>query len=112
MMMEASVQRPRQAADRGGWRSFDAWQAERCSHRLPQIARQFGLSQSDVRKALASGASRRVTAWLERWKPAVRVAGYSTGGWEHHWDVEGPEAAIAEVPARLLCASAWTMGSE
>jgi hypothetical protein len=67
---------------------------------------------SDYSDGELSADYKWVTAWLERWKPAVRVAGYSTGGWEHHWDVEGPEAAIAEVPARLLCASAWTMGSE
>ena len=49
-----------------------------------------------------------VIAWLERWKPAVRVANYSTGGWEHIWNIEDPEAAIAEVPKHLLCWSEWS----
>lgn len=49
-----------------------------------------------------------VQAWLERWKGKVRVVDYSTGGWEHLWDVEAPPEAAAEVPDRLLCASAWS----
>lgn len=48
-----------------------------------------------------------VRAWLERWKSKVRIANYSTGGWEHLWDVEGPEEAIGEVPEGLRCCSAW-----
>jgi hypothetical protein len=48
-----------------------------------------------------------VRAWLERWQSKVRVADYSSGGWEHLWDVEGPEEAIAEVPERLHCHSDW-----
>ncbi len=50
-----------------------------------------------------------VIAWLERWKPVLHIAHYETGGWEHIWYIEGPEAAIAEVPEHLLCASAWSM---
>lgn len=49
-----------------------------------------------------------VVAWLERWKAELRIANYSTGGWEHTWDIEAPEAAIAEVPDDLLCASEWS----
>lgn len=37
-----------------------------------------------------------VEAWLKRWEGQVRVAHYSTGGWEHVWDVEAP-AADAEI---------------
>ena len=48
-----------------------------------------------------------VRAWLDRWRDDVRVAAYSSGGWEHIWDVEGPEAAVTEVPAHLLCSSEW-----
>jgi len=48
-----------------------------------------------------------VRAWLERWKRKVHVADYSSGGSEHLWDIEGPEEAIAEVPARLRCCSKW-----
>lgn len=48
-----------------------------------------------------------VMDWLERWKSDVRVADYSTGGWEHCWDVEGSEEALAEVPKNLLCSSDW-----
>jgi len=49
-----------------------------------------------------------VIEWLERWKAVLRVANYATGGWEHIWDIEGSEAAIAEVPDHLLCASEWS----
>ena len=49
-----------------------------------------------------------VIEWLERWKAMLRIANYSTGGWEHIWDVEAPEAVIAEVPDHLLCASKWS----
>jgi hypothetical protein len=48
-----------------------------------------------------------VQAWLARWQGAVRVAKYSTGGWEHLWDIEGPAEAVAEVPDDLVCASKW-----
>jgi hypothetical protein len=51
---------------------------------------------------------RWVAAWLERWRDVVRVADYSSGGWEHLWDVEGPPEAISEVPDHLLCGSAWS----
>ena len=48
-----------------------------------------------------------VHAWLERWKEKIHVADYSSGGWEHLWDVEGSEEAITEVPERLHCCSEW-----
>ncbi|MGH8710785.1 MAG: hypothetical protein ACREVA_05660 [Burkholderiales bacterium] len=49
-----------------------------------------------------------VEAWLKKWQGKVRVADYSTGGWEHTWDVEGPEEAISEIPAEWLCESEWS----
>ncbi len=49
-----------------------------------------------------------VMAWLAKWGSAVVVADYSTGGYEHTWDVEGPQEAIAEIPGGLLCASTWS----
>ncbi len=45
--------------------------------------------------------------WLEKWKGKVKVTSYSSGGWEHLWDIEGPSEAIAEVPERLNCYSQW-----
>lgn len=49
-----------------------------------------------------------VAAWLERWKHVLRVENYSSGGWEHIWDIEAPEAVVAEVPEHLFCASEWS----
>jgi hypothetical protein len=48
-----------------------------------------------------------VKAWLERWEGQVRVADYSSGGWKHCWDVDGPEEAIREVPDDYQCRSEW-----
>jgi len=48
-----------------------------------------------------------VQEWLKRWEGKVRVADYSTGGWEHLWNVEGPPEAIDELPTELLCSSEW-----
>ena len=42
--------------------------------------------------------------WIEKWKDVVRVADYSTGGWEHIWDLEAPEEAISEIPEDWHCA--------
>ncbi len=50
-----------------------------------------------------------VRAWLSKWKGRVTVAHYSTGGWEHCWDVEATAKEAAEVPERFLCSSAWSM---
>jgi hypothetical protein len=49
-----------------------------------------------------------VEKWLEKWGTKIFVAGYSTGGYEHLWDVEGPEDTISEVPSEFLCDSAWS----
>ena len=50
-----------------------------------------------------------VQAWIERWKLVDKlcIADYSTGGWEHYWNIEACAEAIAEVPADYLCASEW-----
>ena len=51
-----------------------------------------------------------VKAWIKRWKLAdkLRVRDYSSGGWEHYWDIEASKEAVAEVPADYLCDSAWS----
>lgn len=49
----------------------------------------------------------RVQAWLEKWKGAVTVANYSTGGWEHCWDIEVSVEALKEIPEEWLCSSEW-----
>ena len=49
-----------------------------------------------------------VSAWLKKWEGKVRIENYSTGGFEHIWDVEGPEEAIAELPKEWLCESTWS----
>jgi hypothetical protein len=50
-----------------------------------------------------------VEGWIEKWKNLnkLKVADYSTGGWEHYWDVEAVPEAIVEVPEAYLCASEW-----
>lgn len=48
-----------------------------------------------------------VCAWLDQWKTSVTIVDYSTGGWEHLWNIEAPQAAVNEVPEDFLCASAW-----
>lgn len=49
----------------------------------------------------------RVDSWLEKWKERVTVADYSSGGWEHCWDIEAPSEAVAEIPEEWLCSSEW-----
>ncbi|MFZ4834946.1 hypothetical protein [Rouxiella sp. Mn2063] len=49
-----------------------------------------------------------VLAWIEKWKSVVSIADYSTGGWEHLWDIEAPAEAIIEVPEEWLCLSDWS----
>jgi hypothetical protein len=49
-----------------------------------------------------------VCAWLEKWAGKVTISDYSSGGWEHLWDVEAPQEAVSEVPEDYLCASAWS----
>ncbi|WP_394178675.1 hypothetical protein [Yoonia maritima] len=48
-----------------------------------------------------------VQNWLNKWRDHVVVERYSTGGWEHIWDVSGPNEAIKEISEALLCASEW-----
>ena len=37
----------------------------------------------------------------------MKVVDYSTGGWEHIWDVDAPLEALQELPKSLFCSSAW-----
>jgi len=48
-------------------------------------------------------------AWIKKWKNLnkLKVADYSTGGWEHYWDIEAVQEAIEELPEEYLCASEW-----
>ena len=55
-----------------------------------------------------SPEARWVRSWFERWGEAVRVANYSTGGFEHLWDVEGPPEAIQELPEEFTAISEWS----
>lgn len=48
-----------------------------------------------------------VERWLEKWSEVIEVAEYSTGGWEHIWDVSGPKQAIDDIPDEFLCGSDW-----
>ena len=50
---------------------------------------------------------RLVCSWLEKWAKSVKVEKYSTGGWEHVWDVEATEEALVDIPERFKCASDW-----
>ena len=51
-----------------------------------------------------------VAAWIIKWKSEFKltVHDYSTGGWEHLWDIEATEEAIKEVPTDYLCDSEWS----
>ncbi|MBC2729754.1 hypothetical protein [Thiobacillus sp.] len=49
----------------------------------------------------------KVNDWLARWGDKVTVKSYSTGGWEHCWDLLAPAEAVAELPAEWLCDSEW-----
>jgi hypothetical protein len=51
-----------------------------------------------------------VQAWIKRWKSVdkLRIEEYSSGGWEHLWDIEASEEAVAEVPKNYLCDSEWS----
>ena len=48
-----------------------------------------------------------VECWLEKWRESIVVAEYSSGGWEHIWNVLGPKEAIDEIRSDLLCGSDW-----
>ncbi len=45
--------------------------------------------------------------WLKKWKEVAKIVDYSTGGWEHCWDLEAPEEAVSEIPKDWHCASKW-----
>jgi hypothetical protein len=47
-------------------------------------------------------------AWFERWRGQVNEFDYSSGGWEHLWDVEASAEAIADLPESFLCDSEWS----
>lgn len=49
-----------------------------------------------------------VEAWFKNWEKEVNVVGYSTGGWEHLWDIEATQAAAESVPQNWLCDSEWS----
>ena len=49
-----------------------------------------------------------VQAWLKKWEGEVHVVDYSTGGWEHIWDIEVSNEALSEIPADWLCSSKWS----
>ena len=51
-----------------------------------------------------------VQAWILKWKRAdqLKVVDYSSGGWEHLWDIEASSDAVAEVPENYLCDSEWS----
>lgn len=46
-------------------------------------------------------------AWLEKWKDEVHIDHYSSGGWEHVWDIEASDEALSEIPEDWFCASDW-----
>jgi hypothetical protein len=76
--------------DRRGWRGFiDHWQAECSACRLKAgakpsaIARQFGISQSDVRKALAQASVEKPDLMS---KDRTAPTGYQPMGW---WTARG-----------------------
>ena len=48
-----------------------------------------------------------VRNWIEKWGPSIKVYDYSTGGWEHLWNVEATEEALNDSPDRFRCASEW-----
>jgi hypothetical protein len=48
-----------------------------------------------------------VQEWFKKWKGVVKEAHYSSGGWEHSWDVESPLIAMRELPKSLFCLSNW-----
>lgn len=80
------------------------------AYRSPTISTKYRKGRSSARP----GAMKRITIyidhiddaadsslmrnWLEKWKSVVRVEEYSTGGWEHVWDLAAPEEAISEIP--------------
>ncbi|MFM9836436.1 MAG: hypothetical protein ACKVOA_10085 [Methylophilaceae bacterium] len=47
-------------------------------------------------------------AWLEKWADKVKIVDYSTGGWEHLWDIETTHDAATSLPEEWLCSSEWS----
>ena len=47
-------------------------------------------------------------AWFKQWAAEVNIVDYSTGGWEHLWDIEATPNAAASVPEGWLCSSEWS----
>lgn len=45
--------------------------------------------------------------WLKKWEADVEIVEYSTGGWEHIWDVIGTRQAIEDLPDMISCSSDW-----
>jgi hypothetical protein len=50
-----------------------------------------------------------VAAWIIKWKSEFKltVHDYSSGGWEHLWNIETIQEAVDEVPQDYLCSSEW-----
>jgi hypothetical protein len=48
-----------------------------------------------------------MAAWLVKWKSSLHIENYSSGGWEHIWDLEVPLKAVEEIPNNWLCSSEW-----
>lgn len=46
-------------------------------------------------------------SWLDKWEKSVHIENYSSGGWEHIWDIDAPEEAVKEIPKNWLCSSKW-----
>ena len=47
-------------------------------------------------------------AWLEKWEKEVNIVDYSSGDWEHLWDIEATPKAAESVPEDWLCSSEWS----
>ena len=56
----------------------------------------------------ASGVDPVLSAWLQKWRGDVTVAGYRSGGSEHIVDVEGSGAGMRELPDHMRMHSSWT----
>ncbi|MBN2198332.1 MAG: hypothetical protein JW747_00615 [Candidatus Aminicenantes bacterium] len=67
---------------------------------MPKRKTTIFFDNRDSQKAL------KVEAWLKKWKDEVTVLSANYGCGCHHdlYDVEGPEEALAELPASVLAA--------
>jgi len=61
----------------------------------------------DAGNAMSADAA-WVFAWLEQNNGAVEICEYSSGGYEHLWNVKGTEHILEQVPERLQCGSEWS----